>query len=39
VKLISGPFERRINRDLNAILKLNNDYNEILNSLKQKMAI
>lgn len=39
MKLLSLPFEKRINRDLNALLKLNNELNEIMNNQQRKVAV
>ena len=39
LKLISLPFEKRINRDLNAILKLNEELTEIMNNQQRKIAV
>lgn len=39
VKLISIPFERRIKKDLNQILKLNEELTEIMNDQQRKLAV
>ena len=39
LKMISLPFEKRINRDLNAILKLNEELTEIMNNQQRKIAV
>ena len=39
MKLLSLPFEKRISRDLNAVLKLNNELNEIMNNQQRKVAV
>lgn len=39
MKLLSLPFEKRIDRDLNAVLKLNNELNEIINNQQRKVAV
>lgn len=39
MKLISLPFEKRINRDLESILKLNTELTEIMNSKQNKTAV
>ncbi|HBG57481.1 MAG TPA: YjgP/YjgQ family permease, partial [Porphyromonadaceae bacterium] len=39
MRLLSLPFEKRINRDLNAVLKLNNELNEIMNNQQRKVAV
>ncbi len=39
LKLISLPFEKRINRDLNALLKLNEELTEIMNNQQSKIAV
>jgi len=39
MKLLSLPFEKRINRDLNAVLTLNNELNEIMNNQQRKVAV
>ena len=39
LKLISLPFEKRINRDLNALLKLNEELTEIMNNQQRKIAV
>lgn len=39
IKLISTPFEKRIKRDLNLILKLNEELKELLTSLQNKKAV
>ncbi|MEA4948340.1 MAG: LptF/LptG family permease [Petrimonas sp.] len=38
IKLLSLPFERRINRDLNAILRLNKELTELMNQ-QSKIAV
>lgn len=38
MKLLSLPFERRINRDLNAILRLNKELTELMNQ-QSKIAV
>lgn len=39
VKLISLPFEKRINKDLNDILQLNEELIEIMNNQQKKLAV
>lgn len=39
MKLISLPFEKRINRDLESILILNKELTEIMNSQQSKIAV
>lgn len=39
LKLISVPFERRIKRDLNLIMKLNAELRILLNDLQNKIAV
>ncbi len=39
IKLISLPFEKRINKDLNDILQLNEELIEIMNNQQKKLAV
>ncbi|MDO5665621.1 MAG: LptF/LptG family permease [Bacteroidia bacterium] len=39
IKLLSLPFEKRINRDLNTILKLNEELTEIMNNQQNNIAV